>query len=702
MKKLILLAGLLFSTMVFSQAPEQMSYQTVIRNTSGQLIQNQNVAVKVSILKDSPSGTVVYSERLTGTTNANGLLSTAIGSGTVISGTFSTINWASGNYYLKTETDPDGGTSYTISGTSQLLSVPYAMYAKTAGSGSGFSLPYSGTLNNSSPLFSLTNTGSGKGVLSNTGSGFAVHGITTEMTSAGIVGDNNGGGEAIVGRNTSDIAGAVVGRNNGGGYGVKGFIAGNTSGTAIGVLGQIGNSGSTGRAGRFENINATNLSNTFEVETNGNGNIPDNKQGNASSFLVNNTNSVAAAVRGEVKTIFGNFGAAGIFGVSSGTGGYGGLFHSSNPEGNGAALVAVTDGNGNAITANAGKNGNAIESTVDGTGSAVYGWVPSFSTGKAARFQNFNADNTNDVMTVKTVGKGIAGNFMVDNTQAISAAVKGEVNSIFANFGTAGVYGLSSGTGGYGGLFYQSNESGNGPALLAITKGNGNGITTNAGKNGNGIESTVDGTGSAVYGWVPNYSTGKAARFQNFNSSNFINVFEVESNSTANLAVFKKSGSNVARINSAGKGFFNGGTQNSGADIAEAFDVEGNPEHYEPGDILVISTKTDRSVEKSSKSYSTLVAGVYATKPGVLLTEENIDSDLEGKVPMGVIGVIPTKVCIEGGTIKRGDLLVTSSISGVAMKADLDKVKVGQVLGKALQDFNENGIGKINVLVSIK
>lgn len=80
-----------------------------------------------------------------------------------------------------------------------------------------------------------------------------------------------------------------------------------------------------------------------------------------------------------------------------------------------------------------------------------------------------------------------------------------------------------------------------------------------------------------------------------------------------------------------------------GADVAEAFDVEGNTVDYEPGDILVISTDTDRTIEKSSEPYSTLVAGVYATKPGVLLTEENIDSELIGKVPMGVIGVIPTK-----------------------------------------------------------
>jgi hypothetical protein len=119
--------------------------------------------------------------------------------------------------------------------------------------------------------------------------------------------------------------------------------------------------------------------------------------------------------------------------------------------------------------------------------------------------------------------------------------------------------------------------------------------------------------------------------------------------------------------------------------------------------VLIISQSSDRKVEKSSSAYSTLVAGVFATKPGVLLTEKNAEQDqLDQMVPMGVIGIIPTKVCLEGGAIKRGDLIVTSSLTGVAMKADPDKVKVGQVIGKALQDYDAEGIGKINVLVSIK
>ena len=180
-------------------------------------------------------------------------------------------------------------------------------------------------------------------------------------------------------------------------------------------------------------------------------------------------------------------------------------------------------------------------------------------------------------------------------------------------------------------------------------------------------------------------------------------ISEIVGAGAGNTALFIANGANVARIDQNGKGFFNGGTQTGGADIAEYFDVEGSSSNYEPGDVLIISQQTDRTVEKSATPYSNLVVGVYATKPGVLLTEKNAEqNNLQGGVPMGVIGVIPTKVCLEGGAIKRGDMIVSSSLRGVAMKADIDKVKPGQVIGKALQDYNGNGVGKINILVSIK
>ena len=135
MKKIITIcAAILMTANVFAQAPNKMSYQAVIRNNSNALVANQVIGMRISILQTSPSGTTVYVETQSPTTNANGLASIEIGSGTVVSGNFSTIDWANGPYFVKTETDPAGGTSYSISGTSQLLSVPYALYAKNTDS----------------------------------------------------------------------------------------------------------------------------------------------------------------------------------------------------------------------------------------------------------------------------------------------------------------------------------------------------------------------------------------------------------------------------------------------------------------------------------------------------------------------------------------------------------------------------------------
>lgn len=133
MKKIITIcAVLLMTASVFAQSPEKMSYQAVVRDGSNNLVTSSAVGMQLSILQGSASGTAVYVETQTPTSNANGLVSVEIGSGTVVSGNFTSINWSNGPYFIKTETDPTGGTSYSITGTSQLLSVPYALHAKTA------------------------------------------------------------------------------------------------------------------------------------------------------------------------------------------------------------------------------------------------------------------------------------------------------------------------------------------------------------------------------------------------------------------------------------------------------------------------------------------------------------------------------------------------------------------------------------------
>jgi hypothetical protein len=127
-----LLLFLLATVSILAQAPEKMSYQAVLRDASNTLLTNQEVGMQISILQSTITGTAVYIETQTATTNINGLVSLVIGSG-ISSDDFSAIDWSAGPYFIKTATDPSGGSSYTITGTSQLMSSPFALYAKTSG-----------------------------------------------------------------------------------------------------------------------------------------------------------------------------------------------------------------------------------------------------------------------------------------------------------------------------------------------------------------------------------------------------------------------------------------------------------------------------------------------------------------------------------------------------------------------------------------
>jgi hypothetical protein len=126
---------LLFVTVtlnVFSQAPEKMSYQAIIRSKVNSLVTNTNISLKVIVHQSTTTGTKVYEETHLVKTNNNGLVSLEIGTGNIISGTFSAIAWEKGLYFIETQVDATGGTNYNIIGITQLLSVPYALHAKTA------------------------------------------------------------------------------------------------------------------------------------------------------------------------------------------------------------------------------------------------------------------------------------------------------------------------------------------------------------------------------------------------------------------------------------------------------------------------------------------------------------------------------------------------------------------------------------------
>ena len=559
--------------------------------------------------------------------------------------------------------------------------------------------------------FSITNNANANAVLtaSTVGDGTVVDATTSSVTSsisavkgtvsptapggfsAGVRGINNGTGGLGIG---------VWGSQAGSGWGVYGVtptglgVYGNSSGAGTGVFANsntgtgLNATSNTGNAANISITNNANSNNALEVSTAGNG------KGINVSVSGSNHGVYANSASGTgVEGITGSISAAGVIG--------------RNPTGE--AIVGFTSGVSGV---------GAVVGRSDGAGYGVRGFNTqngigvigqsgiSGGTGVAGRFENVNAANTSNAVEVANNGIGNGVNVSLSNAgsggRGVNVANSGVGHGVYAtSAGGTGVEGITSSISAAGVI----GRNATGEAIVGFTSGV-NGVGAVVGRSdggGYGVRGFNTQNGIGVIGQSGiSGGTGTAARFENVNAANGTDVFVVSSNSTANLAVFKAPG-NVARIDATGKGFFNGGTQVGGADVAEYFGVEGNRSSYEAGDVLVISQSSDRTVEKSGTPYSTLVSGVYATKPGLSLTEENAEADqLSSMVPMGVIGVIPTKVCLEGGAIRRGDMLVTSSQAGVAMKADINLVKTGQVIGKALQDYNAAGTGKINVLVSIK
>jgi len=139
-----------------------------------------------------------------------------------------------------------------------------------------------------------------------------------------------------------------------------------------------------------------------------------------------------------------------------------------------------------------------------------------------------------------------------------------------------------------------------------------------------------------------------------------------------------------------------------GGDYAESVDVAGDRKSYEPGDVLVIGAESGSDVLKSAEPYSTLVAGIYSTKPGTVGRRQTIEAKAgKTEIPMAMVGIVPTKVSAENGPIKRGDLLVTSSTLGYAMKGTDRSKMLGAVVGKALGNL-DSGTGAIEVLVTLQ
>ena len=243
---IIALAHLLINTSIFAQAPQKMSYQAVIRNTSGALVTSTSVGMKISILQGTATGNVAYSETQIASTNANGLVSLEIGSGTVVSGTFAGINWATGPYFIKTETDPIGSTNYTITGTSELMSVPYALFSANGTPGPAGPIGATGPQG----IQGLPGTNGAAGATGSQG----IQGLTGTTGAVGATGpqgpqgpQGDQGPQGIAGTNGND--GATGPQGPQGDQGPQGIAGTNGNDGATGPQGPQGDQGPQGIAG---------------------------------------------------------------------------------------------------------------------------------------------------------------------------------------------------------------------------------------------------------------------------------------------------------------------------------------------------------------------------------------------------------------------------------------------------------------------
>lgn len=300
MKKLILIfAFIIYAFYSSAQSPDAFNYQAVARDGSGAAVANTNIAVRFSVRDISAAGAVLYQERHVVLTNQFGLFTCVIGAGTVLSGTFSSVNWASDSKFLQVEFDPAGGTSYTNMSTSQLVSVPYAKVADVVNmfpggvsnadkmviqhspTFPGFGLQYQDVgdkfnfVSNNIPVLTIdvsTRKTVGIGTAS-PASPLDVRGSVPSKNDTGLITVNNTGtGSAIsaVGLGTSFVNGAVISAENknsgnaiagvttGAGYAIYGY---NSTGEAAHLVGDVGIVGDVNIAGSSATTGFTELGN---------------------------------------------------------------------------------------------------------------------------------------------------------------------------------------------------------------------------------------------------------------------------------------------------------------------------------------------------------------------------------------------------------------------------------------------------------
>lgn len=290
------------------------------------------------------------------------------------------------------------------------------------------------------------------------------------------------------------------------------------------------------------------------------------------------------------------------------------------------------------------------------------------------------------------------------------AGVAGTATSNAPNANAVGVSGRADTPLGIGVLGFTTPATGNGIGVVGDTNSpNGVGVLGNHPSSEGGGEGvrgqtnsttgfTVGTTGAALGTSGPGVGVFGQTYSPNGTGGLFANV------AGGNILEggFGQPETTVFRVDGTGRVFADGGFQPSGADFAESMAVTGDRNKYGAGDLLVIDPTANRRLALAQQPYSTLVAGIYSSKPGMLGSNRKLtEVAAQDEIPLGVVGIVPCKVTAENGPIQVGDLLVTSSTPGHAMKGTDRKRMLGAVVGKALEPLPQ-GTGVIQVLVTLQ
>jgi hypothetical protein len=245
-----------------------------------------------------------------------------------------------------------------------------------------------------------------------------------------------------------------------------------------------------------------------------------------------------------------------------------------------------------------------------------------------------------------------------------------------------GVVGIASAGNSSAGVYAQNNAISTASTNYAL-------MARNQGNNGVG-----------VFGYATSLSGATYGVYGRVDSANGVAGMFVSSVQTGNVLVAGNLSRKVFRVDTTGTVFALGSFNPNGADYAESVSVRGAKQEYRPGDVLVVNSDADRSFALSAEPYSTAVAGVFSSKPGIVGSRHPLESSTD-EIPLAMVGIVPCRVSAENGPIRRGDLLVTSSTPGHAMRGTDRSRMPGAIVGKALQNL-EKGTGVIEILVSLQ